>query len=127
VPAEPFDAVKTKVDAVVKKVFPKATRGEIMPGAPGWIVKRPAGAPRFEREGTMPLDRISIAIADRKAGPTLYLWYPAPDGMTDETRAALTAAGFKVMVGCLVFTKKQPYPIGALEALLRRLKALDAT
>jgi hypothetical protein len=75
----------------------------------------------------MPSDRILVFLADRKAGPTLHVWYPGGDARGLRAREAeLSKAGFKVMVGCLVFSKKQPYPIAGVEKLLRDLKARDA-
>jgi hypothetical protein len=109
----------------VKKVFPSATPGREF-GVDGWSIARPKGAPRPAREGTMPSDRIMIGVVERKAGPTLYVWYPGGDVHGLAAHPGLAEAGFKVMVGCLVFTKKQPYPFDAVEGLLRALKAKDA-
>jgi hypothetical protein len=124
-PAQPFEDVRASVDQVVKKVFPNATRGELSPGIRGWLVQRPPGAPRPAREGTMPSDRIFVGLAERKAGPTLYVWYPGDAGLSAR-RAALEKAGFEVMVGCLVYAKKRPYPIGAVEDLLSGIRDQDA-
>lgn len=124
-PAQPFEEIRAQVDRVVRKVFPKAKRSAES-GMEGWAIPRPEDAPRPTREGTMPGDRIMVLLADRKAGPTLHVWYPGDARGLRAHEAELSAAGFKVMVGCLVFSRKQPYPVDAVETLLRRLKERDA-
>lgn len=122
-PAEPFPAVKRRFDALVQDVFPNARRGTFA-GIAGWSVPRPPRAPRYQG-GTMPGDVLILGLADRKAGPTAYIWLSSPEAGLEARRSQLEAAGFKVMVGCLVFTKKQPYPFDALEELFRAIKAKE--
>ena len=121
--AQPFAEIQAGFDALVCRVFPAARRGAFA-GLTAWGVPRPARAPRYEG-GTMPGDRIILGIAERKSGVTTYVWYPAPGHGLAERQAELEAAGFKVMVGCLVFSKKQPYPFAALEALLCGIRAKE--
>lgn len=121
---ETFAEVRARVDATVRKVFPAAKRTKEW-GFEGWRIARPAGAPRPPTEGTIPSGFTFIGLAERKEGPTLYVWWPGDHEGLKKRAPELTAAGFKVMVGCLVYTKKQPYPIAAVEKLLRDIKKRD--
>lgn len=124
VPAQPFPAVKAAVERTVKKVFPTAQDVKDF-GMEGWRVTRPKRAPRPTLGGTMPSDFVFIFLADRKAGPTLHVWYPGHQGWLEARKAELEAAGFNVMRACLNFTRKQAYPIDSVERLLRDVKRMD--
>ena len=123
-PAQPFPEVRAQVERAVKKVFPKAEPVEEF-GMEGWRIRRPKDAPRPAKEGTMPSDFVMVLLADRKAGPTLHLWYPGDYHLLDARKDALEEAGFKVMRGCLAFSRKAEYPVAAVETLMRDVKAMD--
>lgn len=116
--------MEERFDAIVRAVFPEATRGN-MGELKGWLWTRPPGAPKPAREGTMPSDRIFLGVAMRKAGPTFYFWYPGAAGVPPATRHALEQAGYKVMVGCLAWTRKTEPPMEPLAALFRSARERD--
>lgn len=120
-----FDEVRDDVAKVVRRVFPRA-QAVRESGMDGWRIARPKGAPRPAREGTMPADFVYVLLADRKAGPTLHVWYPGDYDWLDARKDELTEAGFKVMRACLQFMRKREYPVAAVEKLLRDVKAMDA-
>lgn len=108
----------------VRGVFPKA-KEVFESDMPAWKVPRPPGAPRPAREGTMPADTVFIGLVERKAGLTVHLWYPGDYSLFDHHKDALGEAGFKAMRGCLVYNRKGPFPVEAVETLLRRIREAD--
>ena len=61
-------------------------------------------------------------LAERKSGITLHLWNPVDFYGLRARTAELERAGFKVMVGCLVFTRKSEYPVGLVTDVLKDVK-----
>jgi uncharacterized protein YdhG (YjbR/CyaY superfamily) len=123
--SERFRDAYAGVSRAVLRTFPKA-RPVVEFGMPAWLITRPKGAPRPEREGTMPSDRVFVGLVERKGGVTVHLWYPGDYDLLDRNGAALREAGFKVMRGCLVFNRKQEFPASSIEELLKKVKKLDA-
>jgi hypothetical protein len=114
-----FAETFTQVRDVVQRVFPQAEAIEEW-GMRGWKV--PLVHLPESLKGTFDMTHLYVLLADRKAGPTLHIWYPGIYHWLDEHKAELAAAGFKVMRGCLPYSRRQPYPIDVVERLLRRIK-----
>lgn len=84
-------------------------------GLDGWAVKvqdRPEGW-----TGTMDPERLMVFPLERKAGITVHVWDPRNPELLQWNDAALQAAGFKVMVGCLQWNRKAPVDVEALRRL----------
>lgn len=72
-------------------------------------------------KGTIDPNFVYIFLAKRKNGITLHYWDPVRPYGLKQNAAAFEEAGFKVMVGCLQFNRKGPFPIGAVRGLLENL------
>jgi uncharacterized protein YdhG (YjbR/CyaY superfamily) len=117
--ATPYPDVEAWLRKAVKARFPKAKEINEY-GMVGWRVQR--GRTVEWTTGTVDPNFVSVFLGDRKQGITLHLWVPLPGATLSARKAELEKAGFKVMVGCLQFTRKQPYPTAAVEALLDGIK-----
>lgn len=118
--ATPYPELEAWLRKAVKARFPKAKEIHAY-GMVGWRV--PRGRKVEWASGTIDPNFVTLFLGDRKQGTTLHLWVPLPGATLADRKAELEAAGFKVMVGCLQFTRKRPYPKAAVEALLDRVKA----
>jgi hypothetical protein len=114
-----FAETFAQMQDVVLRVFPGAQAIEEW-GMQGWKV--PMDHPPVGLKGTMDSNFVYVMLGDRKAGPTLHVWYPGNYYFLDEHKDELTTAGFKVMRGCLPYNRKRPYPIEVVEKLLRRIE-----
>ena len=113
----PFREAFDGVEAVVRGIFPEAA-SVLAYGMPGWSVRvRDAPPPGYK--GTLDPTHLTILLADRKTGITLHVWNPLEEAFLESHRPAMERGGLKVMRGCLAFRRKGPYPLGAVEALLR--------
>jgi hypothetical protein len=109
-------------DAVCR-TFPKA-RPVMEWNMVGWKVARPKD--RIEpAQGTYDASIIFIGLADRMAGPTLHIWHPGSYDLLEKNEDWLKGAGFKVMKGCLRWTRKADYPAEAVAKLMQYVKAVD--
>ncbi len=99
----------------VKRHFPTAQECEEF-GCRGWRVKVQE-RPR-EWKGTFDPEWLYILPKERKAGWTLHLWDPRNPDLLSDHQEALSAAGFKVMVGCVQWNRKGPVPVQALAAVI---------
>lgn len=111
------------VAAAVQDVFADAEAASAHDMA-AWRVPRPPDKVEPIR-GTFDPAVIFIGLADRKAGPTLHVWHPGAYDLLDRNAAWLKAAGFKVMKGCLPWTRKGAYPAQAVGRLLEQARAVD--
>jgi len=109
---------------VVKRTFPKA-EASMSHGLPMWAARRPKGAPSPGIEGTVDPAFTYVGLADRKAGVTVYVWYPGDYYLLDEHKAELAKSGLKTMRGCIQFTRKADLPVDALARVLEDAKARD--
>ena len=116
-----FQAAIEGLEPIVGSTFPTAE--EIFEwGMPGWRLPRKIHLdPGYK--GTVDQRYVMILLASRKAGITLHLWNPADYHSLEHHRGPLEKAGFKVMVGCLQFNRKAPFPVAAVTPLLRKIKA----
>jgi hypothetical protein len=105
------------VGAGFKASFPKA-RPTFLFGMPGWCVDWDWDPPRQLMRGTMDPKKFAILMAEGKSGITLHFWCLPRYGLLQQEKVALEAAGFKVMVGCLRFTKKTDYPVAAIRRFI---------
>lgn len=116
----PFADIQAWLAAEVRNRFPGAEPVHAY-GMDGWRIPRRR---RVEwTHGTVDPNFILLALADRKRATTLHLWNPLDWKCLGRRRAPLEAAGFKVMVGCLQFTRQKPYPVDAVAALLDQVQA----
>ena len=123
--SERYQDVHAALDVLLTEAFANLER-TMLYDMPSWLVARPPEAPRPEREGTLPSDKVYFGLADRKAGVTLNLWYPGDYLLFDHHADALKAAGLKVMRGCLAYNRKTgTFPVEALTPLLDEIKQRD--
>ena len=118
---EAYAAVREAVEAA----FPDAAPVEAW-GMVGWQAPRPPEAVPAEPVGTLDPALVFVGLADRKAGPTLHVWHPGAYDLLDRNAAWLRDAGFKVMKGCLPWTRKAAYPAGTVRRLIEAARAVDA-
>lgn len=85
---------------------------------PGWVVGIEWAPPPEMMRGTMDPFKFAIMMVEGKSGMTLHFWCPPKSGLLQREKVALEAAGFKVMVGCLRFSKKTEYPVAAIRRLI---------
>jgi hypothetical protein len=115
-----LQAIHGELDRRIRKLFPGAQASTDW-NMLGWKVRRPR---RVEwTHGTMDPNLLYVGIAERKSGITLHIWNPVEHDGLNRREAQLSAAGFKVMVGCLQFNRKGDYPVDAVVGILEGIKA----
>jgi hypothetical protein len=108
--------LRAGIDAQLRQRFAGAVRAVTAFNMHGWQIAR---ATRIESwKGTIDPNFIHIGVAERAAGITLHLWNPYNPACLKDNFKPLTAAGFKVMVGCLQFNRKAEFPLQAVTPLL---------
>lgn len=119
--ATPFPQLQQALASEVRKRFPGAEPVTDY-GMAGWRIRRPCAVEWTH--GTVDPNFVSVHLADRRQGTTLHIWNPLDWKGLDKHRAELEEAGFRVMVGCLQFTRKQPYPLDAVCRVLDGMQRL---
>lgn len=118
--SERFQKAFADLGALALDVFPSA-ESIFQWDMPGWKINLvPLDDPNYR--GTMDPNFFAIMLVERKSGLTLHIWNPRDYYGLSRSQSELGAAGFKVMRGCLVFNRKQPYPIAAVGDLLRNVR-----
>ena len=119
-----MEAIHSALDQEIKRRFPNAeSRFEY--NMHGWKTARPVKIESWK--GTIDPNFLHMYIAERKNGITFHIWNTYnPYGLKQRSKE-LTAAGFKVMVACLVYNRKGDYPIGAVTPIFDSMrKDMDA-
>ena len=108
-------AVHAELGRRMKALFPEA-EAVFLYGMHGWRVPRRRKVEWIT--GTIDPNWLVVAVAERAQGITLHLWDPVEWDVLANRKDGLRAAGFKVMKGCLQFTRKADYPVEAVGDLL---------
>jgi uncharacterized protein YdhG (YjbR/CyaY superfamily) len=112
-----LDATHARLDALVRKRFPKA-EDAFEYNMRGWVIRRPVHIQEWK--GTIDPNWVRIFIAERKHGITVHVWNPYDPACL--AGHGLAAAGFKVMVGCIQFNRKGDVPVDALAPVLDEMR-----
>jgi hypothetical protein len=115
--ATPFPDIEAALERELLARFPGAERVQAY-GMRGWRIRRPRAV--AWTHGTMDPNFLYVSLADRRQGTTLHIWNPLDWKGLSKSKVELERAGFKVMVSCLQFTRKRPYPLEAVARLLDR-------
>ncbi len=121
---ERYQAAHAALESAVQKVFPEA-EASIAWDMACWKIPRPVDKVNSEAKGTFDPAVVVVGLADRKAGPTLHIWHPGAYDLLDQNAAWLKEAGFKVMKGCLPWSRKSDYPIEAVQRILQAARDVD--
>lgn len=113
-------AVAQALAAAVNEAFPTASPTKAY-GMDGWQVPLPASV-RPAKVGTMDPSKILLLCRAGKSGITLHVWNPLDHGVIQRHEEELVAAGFQPMVGCIRYTKKQPYPVEVVRRFLLAMR-----
>lgn len=116
-----FRALHAALGQRVSAVFPDAAP-VVSYDRPAWAVAVPRPPPAKTWKGTLPREELVIAPSERNDGVTIHVWHPNEPGLLAKNEDRLSAAGFKVMVGCLQWNRKADLPLDAIERLLRAEK-----
>jgi len=120
-----FRAIYESIGRAVRDLFPEAVTAFEF-GMPGWRIPRRRRVDPGSFKGTLDPNWVQIYLVERKSGITLHLWNPVDFNGFRRHRSELERAGFKLMMGCLRFTRKSEYPIGLAVDLLKDIeKSLD--
>lgn len=122
---ERFQEAYAAVAEAVRSAFPKA-EPTVESGMVAWQVPRPPAAVPDDPVGTFDPSKVVIALADRKAGPTLHVWHPGGYHLLDDNADWLREAGFQVMRGCLPWKRRSAYPRDAVHRLMEVVAKVDA-
>lgn len=116
-------AIHADLDCEIRRLFPQAEARRDY-SMKGWRIARSTHIKTWE--GTIDPNFLHIYIAERKNGITLHFWNPFDPYHLKRHSKELEGAGFKVMVGCLQFTRKGDYPVRAVVPLLESARrAMD--
>lgn len=107
----------SRLDLMIRKRFPTA-EDAFEYNMHGWAIRRPVTL--TEWTGTIDPNWIRIFVAERKAGITVHLWNPYDPACL--AKHDLAAHGFKVMVGCVQFSRKSDVPVDALGPILDSMR-----
>lgn len=86
----------------------------------GWRIRRPTDIRDWK--GTIDPNWILVGLAERKQGITIHLWNPYDPGCLKTHEAALKAAGYQVMVGCIAYNRKGDVPVDATVPILDAMR-----
>ncbi|MSQ41012.1 MAG: DUF1801 domain-containing protein [Dehalococcoidia bacterium] len=117
---ESFRQLYGELATVVAAIFPNAEKACAY-NMPGFRV-RVSDEEIKDWKGTIDPNYLQIVLMQRKSGVTLHIWNPLDYDALDRKRDELIKAGFKVMVGCLQWNRKQAYPMDVVERLLNSLR-----
>lgn len=121
-----FEASRTALARVVKRVFPAAKPAQLWRGIEGWRVARPSAAIDYASVGTYDPTATVIGIAPRKTGLTVYFLDPGDYYVLDTHAKTLAEDGLTTGRGCIYWLRKGVLPTSALLKLFRAVKERDA-
>lgn len=116
-----FRALRDALDGLVRSVFPEAEPVEAH-GMTGWQVALRDPPPAETWKSTFDRTHFQVFLAPGKAGVTLHVWHPDHPHLLREHEGALSAAGWRVMVGCLRWSRKAGPPLESLRAVLESVR-----
>lgn len=118
-PTQPY--IHAALDAIIRSIFPAAEPVEAH-GMSGWQVELQNPPPEATWRGTFDRTHLQLFATEKKSAITVHVWHPGHPYLLREHGDALAAAGWKVMVGCLRWTRKGEPPLDPLRDLLESVR-----
>lgn len=116
-PSARLASLHAALDEVVHRVFPHAEPAAAH-GMTGWQVELRNPPPAETWRGTYDRTHLQVFATEGKSGLTVHVWHPAHPDLLRRHEPALAAAGWKVMVACLRWTRMADPPLEPVRTVL---------
>lgn len=120
-PSERLLALRAALQEAVHAVFPQAEPVEAH-GMTGWQVRLRDPPPAQTWRGTFDRTHLQVFVAEGASALTVHVWHPGHPDLLRRHEGALAAAGWKVMVGCLRWTRRGEPSLEPLRAVLESVR-----